>query len=580
LWSGLIALINQIVGKPLGYINPFIAIFASNPEGFHSITEGNNGGYDAGPGWNACAGLGTPHGTQLAALFAQNGERSTLPLESAPPVDTQLVTSDERREITVTGHTWGGVTVDRFNKGETYRLRCRVDAPAAGNLVVGDFAVEHIPESGLETRWVITSSNVEFIPALTRFKVEKVGNIWRAEFDLLIPPKGASETRELVVAGPEGPGDLQVALYTLAADESRELYREVTVDLRGAPTVTDDVISKSPQYTHLKTTHEWTTPSEHVQLSMRNGVVDVSTKRYRLEDYGFVEPFAATDTLLRGAIDNVRDSLEKFRELQGAYLENLDANDMRLRLQGPAWRPNLGDGGWQLTDGADTAHQTAFEQVRHTEEWRALASDGYALFDRCFPQDTQVRALLGKMKPGNRIDFHWTEQSGPGFVSHVPWALMYMEPVDVTGEVAPDPEKFLGLRFRIGSRSWRVNNGSVVLGGLDEAHAISILYWGRREGDDVGVEAQWQAGEYGGAGPSKLVPDPNAPDLKRQIILAFDNPGPSPVALIYFYCQCSVGDGAQPCLRFGNTGKYPPAKPGALGCEPLKAVGRVADAAR
>ena len=30
-------------------------------------------------------------------------------------------------------------------------------------------------------------------------------------------------------------------------------------------------------------------------------------------------------------------------------------------------------------------------------------------------------------------------------------------------------------------------------------------------------------------------------------------------------------------VRFG---KYPPAKPGALGLEPLKAVGRVADAAR
>ena len=29
-----------------------------------------------------------------------------------------------------------------------------------------------------------------------------------------------------------------------------------------------------------------------------------------------------------------------------------------------------------------------------------------------------------------------------------------------------------------------------------------------------------------------------------------------------------------------DSGKYPPAKPGALGCEPLKAVGRVADAAR
>ena len=30
----------------------------------------------------------------------------------------------------------------------------------------------------------------------------------------------------------------------------------------------------------------------------------------------------------------------------------------------------------------------------------------------------------------------------------------------------------------------------------------------------------------------------------------------------------------------GMACKYPPAKPGALGCEPLKAVGRVADAAR
>src|SRR5580692_10316715 len=33
LWAGLIALINQKLGKPLGYINPFLALHAGNPEG-------------------------------------------------------------------------------------------------------------------------------------------------------------------------------------------------------------------------------------------------------------------------------------------------------------------------------------------------------------------------------------------------------------------------------------------------------------------------------------------------------------------------------------------------------------------
>jgi kumamolisin len=74
LWSALIARINQILGQPLGYINPFLALYSSNPKGFHNITSGNNGKYYAGPGWNACTGHGTPNGTELADLFASAGE--------------------------------------------------------------------------------------------------------------------------------------------------------------------------------------------------------------------------------------------------------------------------------------------------------------------------------------------------------------------------------------------------------------------------------------------------------------------------------------------------------------------------
>jgi kumamolisin len=35
--------------------------------GFRSIDTGNNGAYQAGPGWSACTGLGVPEGPALLA---------------------------------------------------------------------------------------------------------------------------------------------------------------------------------------------------------------------------------------------------------------------------------------------------------------------------------------------------------------------------------------------------------------------------------------------------------------------------------------------------------------------------------
>jgi len=132
---------------------------------------------------------------------------------------------------------------------------------------------------------------------------------------------------------------------------------------------------------------------------------------------------------------------------------------------------------------------------------------------------------------------------------------MYTEPVDVMGRQPADPEKFLGLRFRVGARSWAVNNGSVVLGGLDSVHFVNLLYWGNKQGDEVAVEAEWQVEEYKRLKQSQLLPDRNKPDFKSQIMEALASPEPSPVGVLYFYCHCSVGDGAKPRLRFGNTSK-------------------------
>ncbi|HEX7736719.1 MAG TPA: S53 family peptidase [Ktedonobacteraceae bacterium] len=77
LWSGLIALINQKRGKPVGYLNPYLyqnyQQLAQN-KALRDITSGNNGSYSAVPGWDACTGLGTPDGALLLqALLATQG---------------------------------------------------------------------------------------------------------------------------------------------------------------------------------------------------------------------------------------------------------------------------------------------------------------------------------------------------------------------------------------------------------------------------------------------------------------------------------------------------------------------------
>ncbi|WP_263351165.1 S53 family peptidase [Acidicapsa acidisoli] len=70
LWAGLIALLNQQLNTRLGFINPLIYTLPEPNNGFNDITQGNNGAYSAGPGWDPCTGLGSPIGTTLATLLA------------------------------------------------------------------------------------------------------------------------------------------------------------------------------------------------------------------------------------------------------------------------------------------------------------------------------------------------------------------------------------------------------------------------------------------------------------------------------------------------------------------------------
>jgi kumamolisin len=65
LWAGLIARINALKGKSMGFINPLLY---ANPNALRDITQGNNGAFLASQGWDACTGLGSPDGERLASI--------------------------------------------------------------------------------------------------------------------------------------------------------------------------------------------------------------------------------------------------------------------------------------------------------------------------------------------------------------------------------------------------------------------------------------------------------------------------------------------------------------------------------
>jgi kumamolisin len=75
LWAGLVALLNEALDRPLGYLNPVLYSRVRAAGGTRDIVAGDNGAYSAGPGWDPCTGLGSPDGA--AILAALGGQEST-----------------------------------------------------------------------------------------------------------------------------------------------------------------------------------------------------------------------------------------------------------------------------------------------------------------------------------------------------------------------------------------------------------------------------------------------------------------------------------------------------------------------
>jgi kumamolisin len=64
LYAGLTAVLNAVLGLPLGFLNNNLYTF-EGPYVFDDVTTGSNGAYGAGPGWDPVTGLGSINGSSM-----------------------------------------------------------------------------------------------------------------------------------------------------------------------------------------------------------------------------------------------------------------------------------------------------------------------------------------------------------------------------------------------------------------------------------------------------------------------------------------------------------------------------------
>lgn len=75
--AAMVAVLNQALGKRLGFINPLLYAMIDGPPVFYDVTSGNNGTYMARPGYDCCTGLGTPYVDKLLAALSGGSSRTT-----------------------------------------------------------------------------------------------------------------------------------------------------------------------------------------------------------------------------------------------------------------------------------------------------------------------------------------------------------------------------------------------------------------------------------------------------------------------------------------------------------------------
>jgi hypothetical protein len=441
---------------------------------------------------------------------------------------------------------------------EVYTLNVKVGRPEAGSLLAGPDAVvpdSDVPPEGLATLWQLIGHDVDLAPLSPRVGVERLpidsSEVWLARFPLTIPSKGDSDVVSLRATPRRSGAWLEVRIFTRS-----ELYRqfEITLGVEGKGQLPKpigkryDLVKTPAAHLDLRTSHEWTTPPGQLNIVIGTTTASVvGDTRKGLVNTIFL--WNAAPALVSGRIDNVRSSAEGLRQRWESYLNDVDPADLTQRLA----RAQREYDWSRLSDHADPVHHAAWAAVESSTELRDLAFDGYALFNTLFPPGTELRGWLEDLLPGHRVNISWHSAAGGGWVPNVPWGLMYLREPPDPGEPV-DPLTFAGLRLRLEYTAYPIKNASKALGRPDQAHRLNYLYWGAHPLDPIAREALVQRNMWSGAPRRVLVPPQGTPaqDARAHLVRLIKTPVPAPVAVLYFFCQCTVGAGNEPQLRFSD----------------------------
>ena len=91
LYAAMTAIVRQVYGQPWDFLNTVL----TNPSICFDVTEGNNGGYKAGPGRDNVSGYGVVDISKLITLL-QSGTQIPAPGGNPVPADTTVTFTDNQ----------------------------------------------------------------------------------------------------------------------------------------------------------------------------------------------------------------------------------------------------------------------------------------------------------------------------------------------------------------------------------------------------------------------------------------------------------------------------------------------------
>ena len=424
-----------------------------------------------------------------------------------------------------------------------------------GNLLsdLESAALGPLPPDGLDTRWIVTSRTARLSPADPADpEVEVVtteagrNRQWMATFLLHIPGSGDSAERRLALTPldrPEARIDVQVMV---GDDVYRQLTASLTVQRADSAGQVIEVITEQTlpaAHAGLAPAHEWQAPARQLNIIVTGQDAVVTCDAISLfEQIGW----RPGEGEVESAIANVRLALDRLRDRFPGYWDGIAAEGLLPALS--RYMPEPHD--W-LPRVQPPPQRADWGEVATSEELYQLAYYGNNLYQETFGTDAR-HIIKENLVPGDLLRLVWREGNS-SWVPELPLALMYLEPPR-RGHV--DPERFLGLRYRLGYNRVRPASCSRALGDWARTTRAHLIYWGAGPGDPLAAEAARHRAELATwAAGLRLLPDDAAVagrTATAQALAAYlEDPEPAPVSLLYLYCHCLNGRGTSPVLRFG-----------------------------